>query len=117
MVLRIRAGFTLIETVFAMFVFSVGALALAATTALVMRSLGESALRERAARIAAARLETLRSLGCGQAQSGTEQRGGFQTTWTVSPSSGPISAVTTISYSLYGKSRAESYSSLFACSP
>lgn len=117
MVLRIRTGFTLIETVFAMFVFSVGALALAATTAVVMRSLGESALRERAARIATARLETLRSLGCGQAQSGREQRGGFQTTWTVSPLNGSISAVATINYSLYGKSRAESYSSLFVCSP
>jgi prepilin-type N-terminal cleavage/methylation domain-containing protein len=114
---RFRTGFTLIETVFAMFVFSIGALGLAATTALVMRSLGESAVRERAARIAAGRLETLRSLGCGQAQSGAQQIGGFQTTWTVSPSGGFVSAVTTISYSLYGKSRAESYSSLFTCSP
>lgn len=117
MALRARAGFTLIETVFAMFVFAVGALALAATTAYVTRSLGESAVRERAARMAAARLEIIRSLGCGVAQNGSEQRGGYQSTWTVSPANGYLTAVTTISYSLYGKSRASSYSSQFPCSP
>lgn len=112
---RARCGFTLIETVIAIFIFSVGALGLAATTAIVLRSLGESGARERAARVAAARLETLRSLVCGAGQAGSEELPGLKSTWTVTPSAGSVSAQATVSYVLAGKSRTESYSTVFPC--
>ena len=54
-------GYTLIEIVVAIVVFAVGALALAASTAFVARSMGKNAQRETTARIAANRIETIKS--------------------------------------------------------
>lgn len=109
-----RAGFTLIETVFAVFVFCIGALGLAATTAVILRSLAIAAARERSARIASARLETLRSLSCG-GQSGSETTQGFQSTWTVDPSSGGATIVERVTYLAAGSSRSDTYTLTIPC--
>ena len=112
-----RPGFTLIEMVFAVFIFSIGALGLAATSAVVLRSLGESSARERASRIAANRLETLRSLACGAAQSGSEIRGGMTSVWSVSRSQSGLSVVVSVSYAAGGSPRTETTSSVIPCAP
>lgn len=112
---RLRRAFTLIETVFAIFIFSVGTLGLAATTAVVIRSLGQSAARERAAKMASSRLEILRSLACGKAQNGSEAKEGVESMWTISLSGDQITAVSTVTYPLNGTARTESYSALFPC--
>jgi prepilin-type N-terminal cleavage/methylation domain-containing protein len=111
-----RSGFTLVETVFAIFIFSVGALGFAATTAVVIRSLGQSALRERAARIASGRLETLRSVACGGSQSGSETRQGVVAMWTVTPTAtSSATAMTTVTYRMAGSIRSDTYSTVFPC--
>ena len=117
MPLNRRQGFTLVETIFAIFVFSVGALGLAATSAVVIRSIAESAARERGARVASSRLETLRSLGCGQAQGGSEVTQGIESAWTVTISGQLVSAVATVTYVLGGRPRTETFTSVFSCSP
>ena len=110
-----RRGFTLIEMVFAVFVFSVGALGLAATSAIVLRSLGESSARERASRIAASRLETIRSSPCTAAQGGSEVRGGMTSVWSVSRAAAGLSAIVTVSYTSGGRLRQEIVSSTVPC--
>ncbi len=110
-----RPGFTLIETIFAIFIFSVGALGLAATAAVTLRSLAESAARERAARIASSRLETIRSLACGQAQGGSELKQGVQSSWTVSLSGSLVTATATVAYQSGRSYRRDSYQSVFPC--
>jgi prepilin-type N-terminal cleavage/methylation domain-containing protein len=112
-----RSGFTLIETVFAIFIFAIGALGLAGTTAVVIRSLAVSGARERSARIASARVETLRSLSCGAAQSGSESINGIQTSWSVSPTGAGLSITATVSYSVGGSMRSDSYATLAPCLP
>lgn len=114
---RLRSGFTLIETIFAIFIFAVGALGLAATTAVLIRELAAAGVRERAVRIASNRLETLHGLSCGTARGGSELVQGIQSAWTVSPSGQLISATVTVTYQLNGSPRTESYSSLFHCLP
>jgi Tfp pilus assembly protein PilV len=52
-------GYTLIETVVAVFVFCVGGLALASTSAVIARELSADARRESAVRDAANRVEVL----------------------------------------------------------
>lgn len=52
-------GYTLIETVVAVFVFCVGGLALAGTSAVIARELGADARRDAVAREAANRSEVL----------------------------------------------------------
>jgi prepilin-type N-terminal cleavage/methylation domain-containing protein len=117
MIARARGGFTLIETVFAIFIFAVGALALAGTTTIVIRTLAEAGARERATRIATNRLETLRGLSCGSAHGGGEAVQGVQSTWTVSPSGGLSSATVTVTYPIGNGPRTERYSLLFPCLP
>lgn len=112
-----RTGFTLIEMVFAVFIFAVGALGLAATSAVVLRTLGESSARERASRIASSRIETIRSLACSAAQSGSEVRGGMTSVWTVSRSGSGLSASVRVSYVAGGLPRSEALSSEIPCAP
>jgi len=117
MTLSQRRGFTLVETIFAIFIFAVGALGLAATTGVVVRVLAEARLRERATRIAANKLETVRSLSCGMARSGSELVQGVQSSWTVSASTPLTAAASTVTYSPNDGPRTETYSVLFRCSP
>jgi prepilin-type N-terminal cleavage/methylation domain-containing protein len=112
-----RRGFTLVETIFAIFIFAAGALALAAATAVVIRMLAQANLRERAARVASNRLENVRSLSCGTARSGSELVQGIQSSWTVAPSGALTAAVATVSYSLNDGPRTDTYSLLFRCPP
>lgn len=114
---RPRCGFTLIETIFAIFVFSVGALGLAATSAVMLRSLKDDGARDRAARIASSRLEIVRNLACGRAQNGSEIDRGITSRWVVSPAGALDSAIVTVTYSTGARSHTDSYTSLFPCKP
>jgi Tfp pilus assembly protein PilV len=53
----VPSGYTLVETVVAVFVFSVGGLALASTSAVIAKELNSDAERENAAREQANRIE------------------------------------------------------------
>jgi len=55
----VPSGYTLVETVVAVFVFSVGGLALASTSAVIARQLNAGAMRESIAREEASRVEIL----------------------------------------------------------
>ena len=109
-----RTGFTLIETVFAIFIFSIGALGFAATTAVILRSLAVATVRERSARIASARLETLRPLACG-GQSGGETTQGVQSVWTVAPTNAGASVVERVTYVAAGGTRTDTYTAFVPC--
>lgn len=86
-----RNGFTVIEIVVALFVFSVGALALAATSAVIAREMTTNSLRERSALVSANRLEIIRSQCAPSA--GKETGRGITSSWSAGPSlSGELSA-------------------------
>lgn len=112
--MKTRRGFTLIETVFAIFIFSVGALGLAATMAVIARSLGAAGAGERAARIASSRLEAIRSMSCG-GQSGTESTQGFRSEWSVAPQNSVVSIVERVTYFVAGASRTDTYTATVPC--
>src|SRR6267142_4844238 len=107
----VRIGYTLIEIVVAIFLFSVGGLALVATSAIVTRELSVNATRERAGRIAATRLEMLRA-GCRGAVSGREKIGRIESEWSVGLSdSSHLSATESITYPAQRGSRTDIYRS------
>ncbi|HEX6534761.1 MAG TPA: hypothetical protein VF041_09185 [Gemmatimonadaceae bacterium] len=60
----VPAAFTLVETLVAIILLTVGVLALAGTSSAVARLQAETELRERAALLAATRLERLRAAPC-----------------------------------------------------
>lgn len=95
---RFRAGYTLVEIVVALFLFSVGALAMVGTSAVVGRELRANASRERAARLATARLEMLRA-GCRGAEGGREELGPIKSEWSVGrPDSAQVSLLEAVTY-------------------
>jgi prepilin-type N-terminal cleavage/methylation domain-containing protein len=81
-----RRGLTLIEIVIAILILSVGALALAGTSALMVRRLSESARGAAATSVARNRLESSHSLPCSALSSGSEQIFGVRSEWSTTGS-------------------------------
>jgi prepilin-type N-terminal cleavage/methylation domain-containing protein len=112
-----RNGYTLIEIVVALFLFSVGGLALAGTSAVVGRELNLNASRERAARIATTRIEMLRA-GCRSAGSGREKLGRIESEWSVGFSDASNLSVTeSITYPTKLGARTDLYRVRLPCPP
>jgi type IV pilus modification protein PilV len=80
---RARAGFTLAELLVALMVFSVGALAMAATSVNVMTLITASKTRATAASVASARLERMRSQPCSALTSDSTTTRGITESWQV----------------------------------
>lgn len=76
------AGYTLIEIIVALMVFTVGALALAGSSAVVARAMATNATRELAGRIAVSRIETIASQ-CATATSGREILAQIESEWVI----------------------------------
>jgi prepilin-type N-terminal cleavage/methylation domain-containing protein len=94
-----RAGFTLVELVVAMMLFTVGLLALASGAGGVVRLMDMSNRQTLAATMAKSRFETLRSTSCATLASGSSTTRGMTETWTVSPYANQgFTARVTVSY-------------------
>lgn len=113
---RKRAGYTLIEVVVALLVFTIGALVLAASSAVIARSMESNALRENAGRLAGSRIETLRS-ECGTATNGTETFGTIQSQWSVVSSPGAKAILESTLYGSPTGTHTETYAGTVWCSP
>ena len=108
-------GYTLVEVIIALVVFTTGALALAAGSAVVAREMHSTGVRAEAGRIAASRLEIVRST-CLAAQSGSETRGSITSEWTVAPlDSASVRLTGTVSYLGPRGLRTDAYSTIVAC--
>jgi Tfp pilus assembly protein PilV len=91
-------GYTLIEIVIALLLFTIGGLALVSTSALIARATRADGIRERAGRIAASRLEVL-GVECQRAASGRETLQQIQSEWAVTLlDSARIRVVEAVSY-------------------
>jgi type II secretory pathway pseudopilin PulG len=91
-------GYTLIEIIIALLLFTIGGLALVSTSALIARATQADGIRERAGRIAASRLEIL-SIECRRAVSGHETLQQVESQWAVTLlDSARIRVVEAVSY-------------------
>src|SRR4051794_655515 len=108
------AGYTLIEIMVALLVFTVGVLALAASSGVVAKAMANNATRERAARIAVSRIETIASQ-CATAASGRETIGDIRSDWvtTVGPATTDIAEA--ISCPGLGRACTSSYRATIWC--
>ena len=107
-------GYTLIELIVALLLFSIGGLALSSTAAVIGRQLNTDGLRERAARIAATRIEALR-VGCAAASSGREVVSGIESRWSVSTAASRVSVIEQVRYATWEGERTDSYAALLPC--
>jgi len=91
-------GYTLIEIVIALLLFTIGGLALVSTSALIARATNADGIRERAGTIAASRVELLAS-ECQRAVSGRETFHQVESEWSVTfLDSARISVVEAVTY-------------------
>jgi len=110
-----NTGYTLIETVVAIFVFSVGALALAASSSAIGRALVTNSHREWAGRVASNRLEQIRA-ECSSARSGSEWYADIHSTWSVGRDSvGNVTALESVTYSGGRRLLTDIYTGLILC--
>lgn len=108
-------GYTLIEVIVALVVFTTGALGLAAGSAIVTRELGTNGVRAAGARLAKNRQEIVQS-ACRTAQSGSEKRGSLSSAWTVSRlGSSRVRVAGTVTYPVPRGIRTESYGLVVWC--
>jgi len=111
-----RSGYTLIETIMAVLLFTLGGLALASTSAVIGRGLNADAIRERAERIATSRLEIIRA-ECRGATPGREEFGQIDSEWSVTfPAPSQVSVVESVSYITDKGRRTDFYRALLPCS-
>ncbi|HEX3533745.1 MAG TPA: prepilin-type N-terminal cleavage/methylation domain-containing protein [Gemmatimonadaceae bacterium] len=112
---RRKAGYTLIEVVVALLVFTVGALALAASSAMIARAMATNALRERGGRVAASRIELIKS-ECGTAASGRERLQQIESTWSVTRSDNSrVDVAETVTYESPRGPRSKTYRTTVWC--
>jgi prepilin-type N-terminal cleavage/methylation domain-containing protein len=109
------SGYTLIEIIVALLLFTIGGLALVSTSALIARATNADGIRERAGRIAASRLEIL-SVECQSAVSGRETLQQVESERSVAPlDSARMSVVETVTYPTPEGRRTLRFPSVLAC--
>jgi type II secretory pathway component PulJ len=108
-------GYTLIEIIVALLLFTIGGLALVSTSALIARAMNADGIRERAARIAASRLEIL-AVECQRAVSGRETLQEVESDWSVSLlDSARVSVLEMVTYPTPNGRRTVRFPSVLAC--
>jgi prepilin-type N-terminal cleavage/methylation domain-containing protein len=112
-----RHGFTLVELLVAIVVFTIGALALAGTAGLVAMHVGDGGRLTTTAHIGRSVLDSLRSLSCERAQSGSSSRGTVTATWIVSRDARTATIDLTIASPLQRRMARTTYSAVIQCAP
>ncbi len=109
------AGYTLIEVIVALLVFTVGALALAASSGIIAQAMATNALRERAGRVAVSRIAVIKSQ-CRFAGGGSEKVQQMESTWSVSRADrSRVSVTESVSYASPHGPRTQSYRTILWC--
>ncbi|MEA2762930.1 MAG: hypothetical protein QOD47_2214 [Gemmatimonadaceae bacterium] len=108
-------GYTLIEVIVALLVFTVGALALAASSAVIAQAMANNARRESAGRVATSRIASIKSQ-CGFAVGGSERVQQVESVWSVNRSDrSRVSVTETVSYESPRSTRTQTYRTTIWC--
>jgi prepilin-type N-terminal cleavage/methylation domain-containing protein len=112
---RPRAGFTLVELLVALTIFSVGLLAMAATSSVIMQMLAGAQARTVAAGVAESRFEQIAGTACINRTSGTVTSRNIIETWTRFPLARADDVTVAITYLSGHRSRTETFRSYIPC--
>ena len=112
---RVRRGFTIVELLVALMVFSVGALAMVATAGNVMTLITSSKNRNMAAAVAEARFERMRSQPCSAHTSSTASSRGIQESWKVVPLARADDVTVSVTFVSNRRVQSRTYRSFLPC--
>jgi prepilin-type N-terminal cleavage/methylation domain-containing protein len=110
------AGYTLVEIIVALLVFTIGALALAASSGIVAGAMANNAARELAARTAVSRVETIASQ-CAIATSGRETVRQIESEWVTTPGPTTTEVTESVRCPALGRPCTASYRATIWCPP
>ena len=125
---RDRKGFTLVELMVAMMLLSVGMLALASSSAVVIKQMTEAGSMSVASSVAQTRIEKLRTtmstctastaggaVGLPAASTGTATTRGVSESWSVTPMARSAQISVTVTYYTRRGNRSQTYLSMVPC--
>ena len=112
---RARRGFTLAELLVALMVFSVGALAMVATSANVMTLITASKNRALAAAVASSRFERMRAIPCSAHTSDSTTTRGISEKWTVTKLAKADDVTVRVSFVANRRTQSRIYRSFLVC--
>jgi prepilin-type N-terminal cleavage/methylation domain-containing protein len=110
-----QAGFTIIEMLVAVMIFTVGLLAMAGTASLIMMTMAGSQTRNVAAAVAESRFEQLRGQSCTVHASGSGVKRGVREDWTVYPLARADDVVVVITMVSNHRTRTQQFRSYIPC--
>lgn len=110
-----RRGFSLVEVMIAVVILTVGILALAGTSARVVRMISQGGRLGGSSLVAEGRFEILRSTSCATLASGYSAEGPYRVRWTVATAGFLRTVGLTVSYPTGGATRTDSYVTHISC--
>ncbi|HEV2671324.1 MAG TPA: prepilin-type N-terminal cleavage/methylation domain-containing protein [Gemmatimonadales bacterium] len=112
---RSQHGYTIVELLVAIMIFSVGLLAMAGTASLIMTMMGGSKTRTVAAVVAESRFELMRTQTCASHVAGTAVTRGVREDWTVTPLARADDVTVTITLVNRHRLRTQTFRSYLPC--
>jgi type IV pilus assembly protein PilV len=116
---RDRSGFTLVELMVAMMLLSVGMLALASSSAVVIKQMTEAGTMSVASSVAQTRMERLRTAAstcaAAAAVNGNATTRGVTESWTITPMTRSAQLSVTVTYDTKRGNRSQTYLSMVPC--
>ena len=110
-----RRGFSLVEVMIAVVILTVGILALAGTSARVVKLISQGGRLGGASLVAEGRFELLRATPCASLTSGSTVEGPYTIRWTVATSGYLRTVGLTVAYVTGGATRTDSYVTSISC--
>jgi len=114
-VIRSSSGFTLVELMVAIMIFTFGLLAMAGTASLLMTMIAGSQSGTMAAAVAESRFEVLRATACASRTSGSTVSRGISEAWTRIALARADDVTVTVTFVRNRRARAESFQSFIPC--
>jgi len=110
-----RHGFSLVEVMIAVVILTVGVLALAGTSAGVVKLISQGGRLGGSSLVAEGRFELLRATPCASLASGSTVEGPFTVRWTVTTSGYLRTVDLTVAYATSGRTRTDTFATTISC--
>lgn len=110
-----KRGFSLVEVMIAVVILTVGILALAGTSARVVKTISQGGRLGGASLVAEGRFEILRATACASLASGTSVEGPYTVRWTVATTGYLRTVGLTVGYTTGGRTHTDTFVTTISC--